>query len=130
MSEIHQKTKTKPRRFQIIQQLSLMFQHDFPDGFEFDNDRILADKVRSKCMSQPSAFVLQNQFRMRLKRKTTPGHFILQALLIHGFKKPTPILDRLRILPLDIECFFFKKNGFLRYSESCFRRCHGNSDKH
>jgi hypothetical protein len=75
MAKIDQESNAKPGRTKVVDYLGAVFSGQFPNGFEFDNDRFETQEVGLVLLLQPDAFVEDIEFALRDERDLLSPHF-------------------------------------------------------
>ena len=59
MAEVNKKAERKPTGFQVIQHLRSMVVHEFGDCLQFNDDFVVADKIRKIFLGENSASIIE-----------------------------------------------------------------------
>lgn len=86
--EVDQKTDPDTGKPQITQKLGTMYRQKPVNGFKFDNQPFLNDKIRPKSCADGKPFVLKGHTALSRKSNATEFKFFGQAHFVDGFQKP------------------------------------------
>jgi len=90
--------------------LGTVFVGQFGDSLDLDDDLAEANEIRDIPLKEFASLVDQREFGVRLVRDLLEFKFNLQALLIHGLRKPAPFLFvHLEASPHDAVAFIFEQ---------------------
>ena len=69
-----------------------MLINQFKDSFDLENDFVVANKIRTECLNQSTAAILQCLRPLRQKRNSLEFQLDFQTLVIHRFEKAAPLV--------------------------------------
>ena len=75
VAEIHEESEPESRHPEVVDELRLVLCRQIGGCFEFDDDVIIADKIRSIGLPQPNILVKQFQLRLRNVWDAPTGEF-------------------------------------------------------
>src|SRR5437773_5513538 len=83
MAKVDQETQFAAGCTEMVKELSSMLAYQFGDCFDFKDDLIVANEVRTEGLNQSASAILQCLRRLRLKRNLLKFQLNFQALVIN-----------------------------------------------
>ena len=116
MAEVHEQTQLAIRCAEIIQDLRTVLVSQLRDRFDFKKYFFVANEIRTECLNQCTAAILQRLRWLRQKWNSLEFQLDLEALMINLLEKPAALIlvngkarpeDRVAFIFVNQFCFFF-----------------------
>src|SRR5579859_1539332 len=95
-AEVDQEPYAEAGCFQVVEHLGFLFPGQLIEGFQLDNDIVIADEVGDVLLFELVAFVSNRQSLLADKRNATVTQLNFQRLMIDGLQEPRAQLTMYR----------------------------------
>ena len=92
MAEVHKQAQFATGCAEVIQELRAVLIDQGGDGFDFEDDLVMANEVRGERLNESTPAILQSPRSLRLKWDSLQFQFDLQALVINRLEKAAALL--------------------------------------
>ena len=93
MADVHEQTELAIRCAEIIQDLRTVLVAQLRDRFDFKNYFFVANEIRTECLNQCTAAILQRLRWLRQKWNSLEFQLDLEALMINRLEKPAALIS-------------------------------------
>jgi len=116
MAEVHEQTQLAAGCAEIVEQLSSMFIYQLGNCFDFDDDLVVANEIRTEFLNQSATAVLQCLLWLREKWNPLEFQLNFQTLVVDRFVKTAALVlingktgpdDVIAFVLVNQFCFFF-----------------------
>ena len=116
MAEVHEQTQLATGCAEIVEELRPMLIYQLGNCFDLNDDLVIANEIRTECLNQCAAAILQRSRWFRQKWNSLELQLDLKALMINRLEKPAALIsvngkaraeDRVAFLLVNQFCFFF-----------------------
>lgn len=122
VAEVDEQAQRQAGGVEIIDDLGAMFIRQCGNGFEFQENRVVANKIRNENLLEGLAFVLDLEPPLGGERNALKLHLDFEAFLIDGFEEPAAFFVIDLETRADDSVTFVAKEDF-RHDGSFFMGC-------
>src|ERR1700681_3824264 len=92
VAEVYEQPEFTAGGAKIVQKLRAVLIDQCRNGFDFDNDPIVADEIGGERLNESTVAISQGLRRLRQERHALRFKFNFQALVVNGFEKAAAFL--------------------------------------
>jgi hypothetical protein len=116
MAEVHEQPQLATGCAEIVEKLRSMLIYQLGDCFDFNDDLVVANEIRTECLDQGAATIFQRSRWLRQKWNSLEFQLDLKALMINRLEKPAALIsinskarseDGVAFIFVNQFCFFF-----------------------
>jgi hypothetical protein len=93
MAEVHEQPQLATGCAEIVEKLRSMLIYQLGDCFDFNDDLVVANEIRTECLDQCAAAILQRLRWFRQKWNSLEFQLDFKALMINRLEKPASLIS-------------------------------------